>query len=55
MTESDAVRAANLEFYRAFTTRDLVAMERLWAKRAPVLCTHPGWVPLTSRSAVMAS
>ena len=55
MTESDAVRAANLEFYRAFTTRDLAAMDRLWAKRAPVLCTHPGWLPLTGRSAVMAS
>jgi ketosteroid isomerase-like protein len=55
MTESDAVRAANLEFYRAFTTRDLAAMERLWAKRVPVLCTHPGWLPLTGRSAVMAS
>jgi ketosteroid isomerase-like protein len=55
MNESDAVRAANLEFYHAFTTRDLVAMDRLWARKAQVLCTHPGWLPLAGRSAVMAS
>lgn len=55
MTESDAVLAANLEFYRAFTGRDLAAMDRLWARQAPVLCTHPGWAPLSGRSSVMAS
>jgi ketosteroid isomerase-like protein len=55
MTEADAVRAANLEFYRAFTSRDLAAMDRLWARRVPVLCTHPGWVPLAGRDAAMAS
>jgi len=55
MTDSDAVLAANLEFYRAFTTRDLVAMEALWARRAPVSCVHPGWPPLAGRDAVMES
>ena len=30
MTDSDAVLAANLEFYRAFTARDLTAMDALW-------------------------
>ena len=45
MTESDAVLAANLEFYRAFAARDLAAMDRIWARRATVLCTHPGWLP----------
>ena len=29
MTDQDAVLAANLEFYRAFAARDLVAMEAL--------------------------
>ena len=29
MTDSDAVLAANLEFYRAFTTRDVAAMDAL--------------------------
>jgi ketosteroid isomerase-like protein len=55
MTDSDAVLAANLEFYRAFTTRDLVAMEALWARDAAVSCIHPGWPPLAGRDAVMES
>ena len=32
MNDSDAVLAANLEFYRAFTTRDLAAKDALWAR-----------------------
>jgi len=55
MTDSDAVLAANLEFYRAFTTRDADAMDSLWAKRAPVACVHPGWPPLADRDTVMES
>jgi hypothetical protein len=55
MDDSDAVLAANLEFYRAFTTRDVAAMEALWARRAPVACVHPGWPPLADRDAVMES
>lgn len=55
MTESDAVLAANLEFYRAFTARDFEAMDRLWARKVTVLCTHPGWIPVAGRGAVMAS
>ncbi|HTT79294.1 MAG TPA: nuclear transport factor 2 family protein [Stellaceae bacterium] len=55
MTDSDAVLAANLEFYRAFTMRDVAAMEALWAQRAPVSCVHPGWAPLAGRDQVMES
>src|SRR5437762_12416784 len=55
MTDSDAVLAANLEFYRAFAARDLVAMEELWARRWPVGCVHPGWPALSDRDAVMES
>jgi ketosteroid isomerase-like protein len=55
MTDSDAVLTANLEFYRAFATRDLVAMDALWARRAPVGCVHPGWPALSDRDAVMES
>jgi SnoaL-like domain len=55
MTDQDAVLAANLEFYRAFAARDLVAMDALWARAAPVACVHPGWAALTERTAVMAS
>jgi ketosteroid isomerase-like protein len=55
MDDSDAVLAANLEFYRAFTTRDAEAMDALWAHRSPVACVHPGWPPLADREAVMES
>src|SRR5690348_2175000 len=53
MTDSDAVLTANLEFYRAFATRDLDAMDALWARQAPVACIHPGWPPLADRPAIM--
>jgi ketosteroid isomerase-like protein len=55
MNDSDAVLAANLEFYRAFTARDLAAMDALWARLAPVACLHPGWTALTDREAIMES
>lgn len=55
MTDHDAVLAANLEFYRAFTVRDLAAMDALWARRVPVACVHPGWTALTDRSVIMSS
>jgi hypothetical protein len=55
MTDSDAVLAANLEFYRAFTMRDAAAMEALWARHAPVACIHPGWPALTERDAIIES
>jgi ketosteroid isomerase-like protein len=55
MTDNDAVLAANLEFYRAFAARDFAAMEALWARSAPVACTHPGWTPLTDRDEILAS
>ncbi len=55
MTDSDAVLALNLEFYRAFTTRDFDAMEALWAQRAPVVCIHPGWPALAERVSIMES
>ncbi len=55
MTDSDAVLTANLEFYRAFTARDLVAMDALWARLAPVACLHPGWTALNNRKPIMES
>ena len=55
MTDSDAVLAANLEFYRAFTTRDIAAMDAIWARQSPVACIHPGWPVLADRDAVMES
>jgi ketosteroid isomerase-like protein len=55
MTDTDAVLAANLEFYRAFGARDLAGMDRLWARHAPVSCVHPGWSALRDRTSVMES
>jgi len=55
MTDNDAVLAANLEFYRAFAARDIVAMDTLWARRSPVTCVHPGWTALRDRESVMGS
>jgi ketosteroid isomerase-like protein len=55
MTDQDDVLAANLEFYRAFTTRDVDAMDALWARRTPVACIHPGWTALRDRDAIIKS
>jgi ketosteroid isomerase-like protein len=55
VSDSDAVLAANLAFYRAFAARDIAAMEALWARRAPVACIHPGWPALAGREAVLES
>ena len=55
MTDHDSVLAANLEFYRAFTARDVPGMDALWARRAPVACLHPGWTALTDRQEILSS
>ena len=55
MEDSDAVLAANLQFYHAFAVRDIAAMDWLWARHAPVVCVHPGWPPLADRDAVIES
>ena len=54
-TERDAVLTANLAFYSAFGLHDFPAMDALWARRAQVLCLHPGWSAIVGRAAVMKS
>src|ERR1043165_4021106 len=49
------VLAANGAFYRAFATRDLPAMEALWATDVAVACIHPGWNALRGRDLVIGS
>jgi ketosteroid isomerase-like protein len=49
------VLEANEAFYRAFTARDLTAMDALWARRGPVACIHPGWDSLDGREEVLGS
>ena len=51
----DDALAANRAFYHAFGSRDLGAMDRMWARTVPVLCIHPGWPPLLERNAVLSS
>lgn len=53
-TETE-ILAANEAFYQAFARRDIVVMDALWARRAPVACIHPGWGVLRGRAEVMAS
>ncbi len=53
-TESE-VLASNEAFYAAFNTRDMNAMDRLWAERAPVVCLHPGSTALHGRNQVIRS
>lgn len=53
--DRNAVLFANEAFYIAFRARDMAAMDALWAQRAPVACSHPGWTTLNGRKAVLES
>ena len=55
MRDVDELLSVNEAFYHAFRRRDVAAMERLWAERAPVTCIHPGWRALTGRAEVVES
>src|SRR3546814_8193259 len=55
MPENADILFANEAFYLAFQTKDMRAMEVLWAHRQPVACTHPGWPSLSGREQVMQS
>src|SRR5512146_1966411 len=44
------VLASNDAFYDAFNMRDIDAMDKLWAERAPVVCLHPGSTALHGRT-----
>lgn len=43
MSDVDAVRRANLDFYGAFESLALPRMEAAWAHDGQVTCVHPGW------------
>ncbi len=55
MSDTAELLFANEAFYHVFRSRDLAAMEALWARRAPIACVHPGWHALHGREAVMES
>ena len=46
MRDEAEVLFANDAFYNAFISRDIVALETVWATNAQVVCIHPGWPPL---------
>ena len=53
--DEEEVLRANESFYAAFASRDLGAMDSLWARESPVACLHPGWNLLSGRDEVMRS
>ena len=52
---SDAILAANTEFYRAFEALSLDAMDHVWSHADDIRCIHPGWRELTGWEAVRKS
>jgi ketosteroid isomerase-like protein len=55
MSDVAAILFANEAFYAAFACRDFAAMDRVWAREAPVTCIHPGWTALCGRETVIES
>ena len=49
------VRRAQVEFYNAFATGDIKAMEQVWSTESHVRCVHPGMGSLEGREAVLES
>ena len=55
MSDIHAILFSNESFYLAFAGRDMVAMQEVWARKAPVSCGHPGWPLIRGREAVLES
>jgi ketosteroid isomerase-like protein len=53
--EEQEVEMANESFYRAFESRDVTEMEKVWATGDNIQCGHPGWRILRGWNAVMES
>jgi ketosteroid isomerase-like protein len=53
--EEQEVNKANESFYRAFESRDVREMEKVWAAGDTIQCSHPGWRILRGWNAVMES
>lgn len=49
------VRRAQLEFYDAFSSADIDAMDKVWSTESHVRCVHPGMSSLEGRESVMES
>lgn len=55
MIDRNMLMFANESFYVAFSSRDLDAMDDLWARHTEITCIHPGWPALEGREEVMTS
>ncbi len=58
MSDVERLHELNEDFYVAFESGDLDAMEAIWANgdlAASVTCVHPGWPALRGRDEVMRS
>lgn len=55
MKNEELAMAANDNFYKAFNTRDLDAMKKVWSSQERVICVHPGWNPLDGFEPIMES
>jgi limonene-1,2-epoxide hydrolase len=54
MIDKNVLVFVNDSFYHTFASRDLAAMDQLWARDSDVTCIHPGWAALHGRDQVMA-
>ncbi len=55
MLDQELVLAANSDFYRAFSDRDLGSMSLLWWQGTTSLCIHPGGQILTGWDSIRES
>lgn len=55
MTDRAEIIFMNDTFYHVFSSRDLDAMDALWARDSSVACIHPGWPALTARDDIIES
>ena len=51
----EQVSFVNEAFYLAFESKDIAAMENIWADQEDLYCLHPGWHPLTGRKDIIES
>lgn len=52
---TEAVLAANTQFYHALSMADYEAMRRVWLEADEAVCAHPGQPPLMGWEAIAAS
>lgn len=55
MRNSEEAQFCNEAFYQAFLSRNINAMNQVWAKNTALLCIHPGGQALTGRHDVITS